>query len=520
MENTIVAWIALPLFVGFAVYLLPGLARLLALAVVLGSAGMGLYQITLPSELTMQLVDSFGISLLVNQTSGYFVLLNALVMTAVVLYCWPTQKGAFFYTQVLILHGSVNAIFVCADFMSLYVALEVIGVSAFLLMVYPRTDRAIWVGLRYLLISNTAMLFYLLGAILVYKANQSFAFEGLGNAPKDAIALIFLGLLTKGGIFVSGLWLPLTHSESDTPVSAMLSGAVIKTGAFPLVRCALLVDEIAPIVQLFGVATAVMGTSCAILEKDTKRLLAWSTISQLGFVLVAPAVAGLYALSHGLAKAMLFLIAGNLPSRRFETLQQSPIRRDLWIGLTIASLSISGFPLLAGFGAKALTLQQLDSWQLGVMSVVAIGSAIAFAKFIFLPFASRPEVNKVTGKAADRATGKATDRAADRATEISTADANKSAKTSKPAKNRADAWFGAAMLLLTFSLLAASGLTLEAYDVSKLLQSVGTVVVGWIVYLAILQKVTLSLPAAPEKFEHLMGVMSLVLVVFLWRVAL
>ncbi len=401
IENVMIAWIALPLFVGFAVYLLPSLARFLALAVMLLSVGIGLYQIALPSALNIQLVDSFGVSLLIDSMSGYFVLLDALVMMAVVLYCWPTQKGASFFTQILILHASVNAIFICADLMSLYVALEVIGVSAFLLMVHPRTDRAIWVGLRYLLISNTAMLFYLIGAVLVYQTNQSFAFVGLGNAPKEAIALIFLGLLTKGGIFVSGLWLPLTHSESETPVSALLSGAVIKTGIFPLVRCALLVEEILPVVQFFGVATAILGTSCAILEKDSKRLLAWSTISQLGFVLVAPAVAGIYALSHGLAKALLFLIAGNLPSRQFETLKKTSVRPELWVGLAIGSLSISGFPLLVGYGAKALTLGQLESGPLLVMSVVAVGSAVVFAKFIFLPFEFSKAGNSKTGDSKD-----------------------------------------------------------------------------------------------------------------------
>ncbi len=107
--------------------------------------------------------------------------------------------------QTIILHGSVNSAFACTDFISLYVALEVISIAAFLLIAYPRTDRLIWVGLRYLFTSNVAMLFYLVGAVLVYKATHSFAFAGLPKAPPEALALIFLGLLVKGGIFVSGL---------------------------------------------------------------------------------------------------------------------------------------------------------------------------------------------------------------------------------------------------------------------------------------------------------------------------
>jgi multicomponent Na+:H+ antiporter subunit D len=179
------------------------------------------------------------------------------------------------------------------------VALEVSGIAAFLLIAYPRTNRSIWVALRYLFISNTAMLFYLVGAVLAYQTNHSFSFASLRGAPPEALALIFLGLLVKGGIFVSGLWLPLTHSESETPVSALLSGVVVKAGVYPLVRCALMLEEIDPIVRIFGVGTALLGVGYAVFEKDTKRMLAFHTISQLGFILAAPAVGGFYALTHG-----------------------------------------------------------------------------------------------------------------------------------------------------------------------------------------------------------------------------
>ncbi len=321
MTDITIAWIALPFFVGFVVYLLPQFARWLALAIALVSAAYAVQIFLLDSPLNAQLLDNFGVTLIIDRLSAWFILTNALVTTAVIFYCWQTGKKAFFYMQLVILHGSVNAAFVCADFISLYVALEVISIAAFLLITYSRSDRRIWVGLRYLFVSNTVMLFYLIGAVLVYKANNSFAYQGLIGSPPEAIALIFLGLLAKGGVFVSGLWLPLTHSESETPVSAMLSGVVVKAGVFPLVRCALLLEGIEPTVRMFGVATALLGVSYAMFEQDTKRTLAFSTVSQLGFVLAAPAVGGFYAFTHGLAKSSLFLIAGTLPSRNFQELE-------------------------------------------------------------------------------------------------------------------------------------------------------------------------------------------------------
>jgi multicomponent Na+:H+ antiporter subunit D len=468
MNTLTIIWIALPLFVGFSSYLWPRSGRILALGVALTSLAYSLFYIVNPIPLTMQLLDNFGVTLMVDELSGFFILTNALVTAAVVLYCWDQGKSKFFYTQTVILHGCVNAVFVCADLLSLYVALEVIGIAAFLLIAYPRSDRSIWVGLRYLFVSNTAMLFYLMGTGLVYQATQSFAFAGLQNAPMDAIALIFIGLLTKGGIFVSGLWLPLTHSESETPVSALLSGVVVKTGIFPLARFALMFEDIDPLVRFFGVGTALLGVGYAVFEKDTKRMLAFHTVSQLGFVLAAPEVGGFYALTHGLVKSALFLIAGNLPSRNLKTLRQQPIPTQVWVALAIASFSISGFPLLSGFGAKVLTMKNLLPWQVIGMNVAALGTAISFAKFIFLPHSHQETQGMKPG-------------------------------------------FWGAIALLLGGLVLANVVYYEAYTLSNIVKPLLTIALGWLAYFAIFRQVNLKLPRVVEQFDHLIGVMSLML---------
>ena len=466
-----IAWIALPLLVGFSIYLLPKIDRYLAMGVVLVSVGYGLTLLQRSEAITLRLLDSFGVTLFADSLSGYFILGNALVTAAVLLYCWGQAKSAFFFTQITVLHGCVNADFICADFISLYVALEVIGIAAFLLIAYPRTDRSIWVGLRYLFVSNTAMLFYLIGAVLVYQSNGSFTYEGLQQAPTEAIALILLGLLTKGGIFVSGLWLPLTHSEAETPVSAMLSGAVVNAGIYPLVRYALLFEDLLLILQLFSVATAFLGVVYAIFEKDTKRVLASSTISQLGFVLAAPTAAGFYALSHGLAKAALFLVAGNLPSRNFQELRQSSIPFPMWGVLAAAGLSLSGFPLLAGFGAKALTLKSLPPWQSIGLTIAATGTAIAFARFIFLPTRGFLESDK-----------------------------------------KMSSGFWLACLLLVGGLIVANSFSLESYTLPNIFKSLLIIAAGWSIYSLVIRRLKIELPRGAEQFENLIGAMSLILV--------
>ncbi|MUG96190.1 cation:proton antiporter [Scytonema sp. UIC 10036] len=472
MTTITIAWIALPFFLGFVIYLIPRLDRYLALLVTFASAGYALQLFVERSPLTLKLLDNFGVILTVDQLSGYFILTNALVTAAVILYCWHSNKTAFFYAQTIILHGSLNAAFACSDLISLYVALEVSGIAAFLLIAYPRTDRSIWVGLRYLFVSNVAMLFYLIGAVLVYQAHHSFSFGGLRQAPPEALALIFLGFLTKGGVFVSGLWLPLTHSESETPVSAMMSGIVVKAGVYPLVRCALMVEEVDPIVRIFGVGTALLGVFYAVFEKDTKRMLAFHTISQLGFILAAPVVGGFYALTHGLVKSALFLIVGALPSRNLKELQHQAIATPVWIALVIASFSISGFPLLSGFGAKVLTTKNLLPWQVIAMNLAALGTAISFAKFIFLPHGGEAKVKS---------------------------------------------GFWAAVILLIGGLIVANIVYYEAYTVTNIIKPLATIGIGWLAYFVIFKRSQLKLPRVLEEFEHLIGVMSLILILLFWK---
>lgn len=473
MTTLTIGWIALPLFVGLVAYLLPSMARKLGIGVAIASIAYSLILILRQTPFTLELLDSFGVTLVADPLSGFFILTNGLVTAAVILYCWGSDRSAFFFVQLCMLHGSVNSAFLCADFMSLYVALEVISIAVFLLIAYPRTHRSIWVGLRYLFVSNTVMLFYLVGAVLVYQANHSFAFSGLVQAPPEAQALILLGLFTKGGVFISGLWLPLTHSESEVPVSALLSGVAIKAGILPLVRCAQMFDSIDPMVRLFGLGTAFLGVSFALVEKDIKRIFAFSTISQVGFVLAAPPVAGFYALGHGLAKATLFLTAGSLPSRNLDELRQKPMATPAWAAITLGGLSLAGMPLLTGFAAKTLTLKSLAPWQVIGMNGAAIGSAIVFARLIFLPHQRHSEKKLASG-------------------------------------------FWPAIGLLGVALVAANAFYPEAYSLASVGKALLVIALGWLVYFGVIRRVSLLLPRTLELFDQLIGLMTLVLMGLFW----
>ncbi|MGF1482327.1 MAG: proton-conducting transporter membrane subunit, partial [Cyanophyceae cyanobacterium] len=268
---------------------------------------------------------------------------------------------------------------------------------------------------------------------------------------------------------------------SASPVSAMLSGVVVKAGVFPLVRCALLLEELNPVVRFFGVATALLGVAYAVFEKDTKRMLAFHTISQLGFVLAAPSVGGFYALTHGLVKAALFLIAGILPSRNFHQLHHQPIKTSIWVALVLASFSISGFPLLSGFGAKVLTSKNFLPWQVVAMNLAALGTAISFAKFIFLPH------------------------------QPFQFSANSDGRKGQPG-------FWGAMVILLGGLIGANVFYYEAYTLSNIVKPLATIALGWLAYLAIFKKTVVKLPRTSEEFTHLIGVMAIMLILLFWTI--
>jgi multicomponent Na+:H+ antiporter subunit D len=231
-------------------------------------------------------------------------------------------------------------------------------------------------------------------------------------------------------------------------------------------------------VRIFGVGTALLGVSYAVFEKDTKRMLAFHTVSQLGFILAAPEVGGFYALTHGLVKSALFLIVGNLPSRNLKELQHQPISTPIWIALAIASFSISGFPLLSGFGAKVLTMKNLLPWQSIGMNVAALGTSISFAKFIFLPFKSQD----------------------------------------KEGKEKLQPGFWVAMILLLGGLFAANIVYFEAYTLENTVKPLAIIAIGWLAYFLIFRRLAIKLPRMFEQFEHLIGVMGLTLILIFWMV--
>jgi multicomponent Na+:H+ antiporter subunit D len=142
----------------------------------------------------------------------------------------------------------------------------------------------------------------------------------------------------------------------------------------------------------------------------------------------------------------------------------------------IASFSISGFPLLSGFGAKVLTMKNLVPWQVIGMNLAALGTSISFAKLIFLPHKSQDQEER----------------------------------------SPLQPGFWAAMILLLGGLFGANAVYYEAYSLENIVKPLITIAIGWIAYFFIFRHIVVKLPRVLEQFEHLMGVMSLSLILLFW----
>ncbi|MCP9926639.1 proton-conducting transporter membrane subunit [Cyanobium sp. CH-040] len=380
MNPITIAWLLLPLLAAFLAALLPLLARPAVLLTCLGTAAMALaaQQSWLPDSL--QLLGPLGITLQPDALAAPFLLLNALVCAAVLLDGWGRPRSKAWPLLLLVLHGSVNSAIVAADLISIYVALEVVGIATFLLLVLGGRRRQVWLGLRLMLVSNTVMLLFLIGCGLLYLEQRSFALFGVGQASGLVLALLAVALLTKAEVFVAGLWLPRTNAEGPLDVSALLSGTVVSAGVVPLLRISAEAASLLPVLRWLGIASAAAGVLLALLEPDLRRLLAWSTLAQMGLVVILPAVGGLSALGHGLAKAALFLLLRRIPDPALAGWRQRPLAPRLWWPLMLASLSIAGLPPLLGFLAKDQLSSQLPGAAGWLVTAISAGTVAVYAR--------------------------------------------------------------------------------------------------------------------------------------------
>lgn len=371
-----------------------------------------------------------GIELYADGLAALMLLMTAAIAGLVGLYARAyftrAAGGEYFWPLAWFLIAAMDAVYLSADIFNLYVALELLGLSAVGLVVLAGGAAALAAGMRYLLAALVGSLFYLLGVALLYGAHGTVSLAHLAllvePAPGDwlAAALMTLGLALKTAVFPLHYWLPPAHGGAVAPVSALLSALVVKTSFYLLLR--LWFDLFTPLVtslaaQLLGVLGAgaiVWGSVLALRARRLKMLVAYSTAAQIGYLFllfplaVGPEAAsawqgGVYqALSHAFAKSAMFLAAGTmvLTAGRDELTALDGISARLPVSLfafALAGVSLMGLPPSGGFVAKWLLLKgAVASGQWWWIAVIILGGLLAAAyvfrvlRHAFLPAADGP----------------------------------------------------------------------------------------------------------------------------------
>lgn len=313
-----------------------------------------------------------------------------------------------FWPAWLILLAGLNTLLLSADLFNLYVGIELMTLAAVALVAYGGSTSALRAAMRYLLLAMLGSLVYLLGVALVYAATGTLDIALARTRMPDgivrdaALALMTGGLLVKSAIFPLHGWLVPAHSSAPGPVSAVLSALVVKATLFLVYRVwfelmpTVPAPEAGALMAALGCGAIVYGSVLAFRQRRLKRLIAYSTVAQLGYLMLffgMPSEAAwqgtaYYALSHGLAKAAMFLAAANIThavgSDLLTRLRGIDTRLPISaFAFALAGVSLMGLPPSGGFLGKWLLLTaawQQQQW--AYVAIVLLGSLLA-ALYLF-----------------------------------------------------------------------------------------------------------------------------------------
>ncbi|MDR0843215.1 MAG: NADH-quinone oxidoreductase subunit L [Acidobacteriota bacterium] len=329
-------------------------------------------------------------------------------------YLISDENRRFVFNNLLILcMAGMNGIVLSNDLFTLYVFLEIVAAASFVLIALERTNAGLEGAFKYVLLSavatvlvlsSMALIFMLVGS-LDYGAVNAFLTSGQQDAATSrfatfAIGLFVVGLFIKGGIVPFHGWLPDAYSAAPTASSVLLGGIVTKAaGVFTLIQLTRNVFGLvnpSTILLVIGTLSIAVGAFAALGQKNFKRMLAYSSISQIGYIIIGLGAANeigyvgaiLHLFNHSTFKTLLFVNSAAVEK------QTGTVDMDKLGGLSskmpvtgftsvLAFLSTAGVPPLSGFWSKLLIV--LGVWQAGahVLAVVAILlSVVTLAYFL------------------------------------------------------------------------------------------------------------------------------------------
>ena len=364
-------------------------------------------------------MPQFGIRfhLAIDGLSLALLLLTYFLGVMAVLASWTEihERAGFFHFNLLWVLAGITGVFLAVDLFLFYLFWELMLVPMYFLIAIWGHERRIYASTKFFLFTQLSGLLMLIAivtlAILHYQSTGIFTFDyqQLVNttlAPRTA-RLLMLGFLVAFAVklpaFPFHTWLPDAHTEAPTAGSVVLAGLLLKTGAYGIIRFVLPLfpgpsRELAPLMMTIGVIGIIYGAVLAVGQTDLKRLVAYTSVSHMGFVLlgifagnqIALEGAVVQMISHGISTGALFMLAGLL-QERLHTREISQMG-GLWetmpalsgAGLVFAMASL-GLPGLGDFVGEFLVL--LGTYRASVPLAIAATLGLVFAALYGLRFA-------------------------------------------------------------------------------------------------------------------------------------
>ena len=390
----------------------------------------------------------------VDRLSALFLVIIAIASVATVIYSRGYLAGYFgryssahfslHYTALVALVASMMCVVLASGGFSFLFSWELMTIASFILILFEanrqETRRA---ALNYLVMMHIGFMFLVAGFVMLFNATHSSSFDAieyyfkLGN-PLPLFVVLFIGFGMKAGLFPMHIWLPEAHPAAPSHVSAIMSGVMIKTGIYGVVRLMQAIDAntellytIGLIVLLSGIVTGLWGVIFAAMQNDVKRLLAYSSIENIGVILIGLGIAAvghaagsdligmcgmcgalLHTVNHSLFKTMLFFGAGNIYSKMHTTTmnrmggiaKHMPLTAAL---MAFAVAAICALPPLNGFVSELFIYIGMfngisDGHEVlysvaGIIALSLIGGIVvlAFTKLYGVVFLGSPRSHEV-----------------------------------------------------------------------------------------------------------------------------
>jgi formate hydrogenlyase subunit 3/multisubunit Na+/H+ antiporter MnhD subunit len=379
-------------------------------------------------------------SMKVDLTGSVFALFTAVIWFLAVLASLPymahDQRQSRYFTFLILSLGGCVGVFLCGDFLSLFLFFELMTLAAYALVVHTQSADAMKAGGNYLYLGIIGGLSLLSGIILLNNYIGTVSIEPLmhslhhtGGAAILIAILMIAGFGVKAGMIPLHIWLPQAHPVAPAPASALLSGIMIKTGAYGIIRVATMLytpgsefaesglwhftENLGHTIIWIGIITMLLAALMAVLQNNAKRLLAYSSISQMGYILMGIGAAGYlgydgamgfggfsyHIINHAFFKSGFFILFGIIYTRLHEVDMDK--LGGLWrkfpvtfAAFAVCAAGITGIPGFNGYVSKTLLHHAIveafehhhlwDLWMAEKLFMLTSGLTVCYIAKLFI----------------------------------------------------------------------------------------------------------------------------------------